>query len=60
WATSNNGSVVYRNKQVVKNLTPACNGLVTLYAVWAPAEYSATYLCGDGAATALPARAVSM
>ena len=54
WATSNNGSVVYRNKQVVKNLTPACNGLVTLYAVWAPAEYSVTYLCGDGAATALP------
>ena len=34
WATSENGDVVYSDKQSVKNLTDTDNGTVTLYAKW--------------------------
>lgn len=35
WATSASGSAVYRDEEVVSNLTTTPNGTVTLYAKWA-------------------------
>ena len=48
WATSASGSVVYSNKQSVKNLTSVNGGTVTLYAKWTPNTYKVVYN-GNGA-----------
>ncbi len=39
WATSENGSVVYKDKQSVKNLTDKNNEIVNLYAILSPITY---------------------
>src|SRR5699024_9646509 len=48
WATSASGSVVYSDKQSVKNLTSVNGGTVTLYAKWTPNTYKVVYN-GNGA-----------
>ena len=48
WSTSPNGSVQYKNKDNVKNLTTVKNGVVTLYAQWKPIRYTIRYH-GNGA-----------
>ena len=48
WSTSTNGSVVYSDKQSVKNLTSTSGGTVNLYAVWEAVTYTVKYH-GNGA-----------
>ena len=48
WATSSGGSVVYSNRQSVKNLTSVNGGTVNLYAKWTPNTYKVVYN-GNGA-----------
>lgn len=43
WATEENGSVVYTNKQKVTNLCTEEGAVLDLYAVWTPVEYKITY-----------------
>ena len=45
WARTADGSVVYKNKASVKNLTTVSNGFVTLYAKWTRTTYR-TYDAG--------------
>ena len=42
WATSENGNVVYDDKQSVKNLTTTNGGTVNLYAKWTADQYTVT------------------
>ena len=42
WATSENGNVVYDDKQSVKNLTTTNGGMVNLYAKWTADQYTVT------------------
>ena len=48
WATSASGSVVYSDKQSVKNLTSVNGAKVNLYAKWTPNTYKVVYN-GNGA-----------
>ena len=48
WATSENGNVVYSDKQSVNNLTTTNGGTVTLYAKWTPDTYTITYNLNGG------------
>ena len=43
WATSPNGEFAYGDSQWVSNLTTDPNGLVNLYAIWTPVEYTITF-----------------
>jgi uncharacterized repeat protein (TIGR02543 family) len=47
WATRKNGPVAYRNGQAVKNLA-AAGKTVTLYAVWAKAQYKVVFDASGG------------
>ena len=47
WATSENGEVVYADKESVENLTAEDGATVTLYAKWTPNTYTIQYL-GNG------------
>jgi len=51
WATSTTGSVVYSDKQSVKNLTAANGVTVTLYAKWTAHTYTVQYYANTGAGT---------
>ena len=44
WAKSASGSVVYKNKASVKNLTTVSNGVVNLYARWTRTTYGPYYV----------------
>lgn len=48
WSTSAGGSVVYTDKQSVKNLTATSGGTVNLYAVWKTITYTLKF-SGNGA-----------
>lgn len=48
WATKPGGSVVYKNRDVVRNLTSKNGGVKTLYAKWTPKKYKITYKLGGG------------
>ena len=55
WAKSENGNVVYSDKQSVSNLTTTDGGTVVLYAKWTPITYTITYnLNGGSVATSNP------
>lgn len=43
WAKTASGSVVYKNKASVKNLTTVSNGVVTLYAKWKRTTFRTYY-----------------
>lgn len=43
WASSPNGAVAYTDGQKVVNLTSEKNGVISLYAVWKPAEWTITF-----------------
>ena len=43
WAKSSTGSVAYKNKASVKNLTTVSNGVVNLYAKWTKVTYRTYY-----------------
>ena len=43
WAKTATGSVAYKNKASVKNLTTVSNGVVTLYAKWTRTTYRTYY-----------------
>ncbi|GMO22955.1 MAG: hypothetical protein Pg6A_10220 [Termitinemataceae bacterium] len=50
WSKTSNGTVDYANQATVNNINPSANNaIVTLYAVWAIANYSITYNNMDGA-----------
>ena len=51
WATATTGNAVYTDEQRVKNLTADNNGLVNLYATWAPETYTITYNAQGGSVT---------
>jgi len=44
WAKTEDGSVAYKNKASVKNLTTVSNGVVTLYAKWRKVTYRTYYI----------------
>lgn len=44
WAKTASGSVAYKNKETVKNLTTVSNGVVTLYAKWTKTTYRTYYV----------------
>ena len=48
WATQSGGAVVYKNTESIKNLIATDGGVVTLYAVWTPVEYTITYNANGG------------
>ena len=48
WATSANGSVLYGDKDTVKNLTSTANGTYNLYAVWEANKYTVTFVTEGG------------
>jgi len=48
WATQSGGAVVYQNTESIKNLIATDGGVVTLYAVWTPVEYTITYNANGG------------
>ena len=57
WATSENGNVVYDDKQSVKNLTTTNGGTVNLYAKWTANTYTVTFdrQGGNGGSTSATA-----
>ena len=57
WATTKGGSVAYKNKAKVKNLTATKGKTVTIYAVWKKAKSSGVKSAAT-VATAVPAWAV--
>lgn len=44
WAESSSGSVVYKDKATVKNLTTVSNGVVNLFAKWTKTTYRTYYV----------------
>ena len=48
WSTTEGGTVSYRDKAEVKNLTAEQNGTVTLYAVWSTTRYTISYQDVEG------------
>ncbi len=48
WSTSSSGSVAYKNKASVKNLTSKNGSIKTLYAKWTPNTYKITYNMNGG------------
>ena len=48
WATQSGGAVVYKNTESIKNLIATDGGVVTLYAVWTPVEYTIAYNANGG------------
>lgn len=48
WATQSGGAVVYQNTESIKNLIATNGGVMTLYAVWTPVEYTITYNANGG------------
>lgn len=49
WNTMANGTgITYADKASVRNLTDINGGTVTLYAQWAPVQYTITYVLKDG------------
>ena len=48
WALQSGGAVVYKNTESIKNLIATHGGVVTLYAVWTPVEYTITYNANGG------------
>ncbi|MBQ7916765.1 MAG: InlB B-repeat-containing protein, partial [Firmicutes bacterium] len=55
WATKTDGGVKYVDKYIVFNLTDEPDGVVDLYAVWAPENYTIGYEGVDGAVHTNPA-----
>ncbi len=53
WAKTATGSVAYKNKASVKNLTTVSNGVVNLYAKWTRTTYR-TYYVGVKSTVAMP------
>ena len=51
WATVKGGEAVYQNCDTLVNLTAAKDGVVTLYAVWTPVDYTVTFNANGGAHT---------
>ena len=56
WSTQQDGSKVYHDQQVLMNLTAEADGLVDLYALWKPTQYSITYHNVDQAVCTNPER----
>ena len=54
WSTQQDGSKVYHDQQVLMNLTAEADGLVDLYALWKPTQYSITYQNVDQAVCTNP------
>ena len=52
WATTAEGDVAYTNQQSVSRLSDADQGIVHLYAVWAPTTYAIHYENMEGAVNA--------
>ena len=48
WATSANGSVVYKDKASVINLSSTQDAVINLYAVWTPITYEVKYNANGG------------
>ena len=48
WATQSGGAVVYKNTESIKNLIATDGGVVTLYAVWTPVEYTVSFDANGG------------
>ena len=48
WALQSGGAVVYQNGESVMNLIAVNGGVVTLYAVWTPVEYTISYEANGG------------
>ena len=54
WSTTDEGDVVYEDRESVENLTAEDGVTVTLYAQWAPDEYAVSFNANGGEGTMMP------
>lgn len=59
WSTDPNGSVMYTDKQSVRNLTTENGATVTLYAVWTKNQYTINF-DGNGGSVTTPSMVANM